>query len=257
MIPDSPEGSLVFGGVDSAKYDGRIETVPIVTNPETGKKDRLLVPWTSLTVNTKHGRKAIPVELPTLLDTGTTVNVVPSGLSEIILDSLDLEMGQPADCDLADKGVTVTFEFDRSVRITMPLSDLIPPLSQHYPDGTPLCMNPFFSADETFPFAILGDPFLRAAYYVVDQENYQVGLAQAKLNATETNLVACSPGRVTDYAPKNKMPTRPRYSHPPKRPSGNGPSDGVPSGSGSGAESLRIGIALLAIVIASAIASGL
>lgn len=45
--------------------------------------------------------------------------------------------------------------------------------------------------------ALLGDTFLRSAYVVYDLKHQQIGLAQAKLNSTETNIIEIKAGDKT------------------------------------------------------------
>lgn len=114
-----------------------------------------------------------------ILDTGTSLNVLPSSLAEL----LNKEMG-------AKKGYNGQYSVDCDKRQTLP--DIVFTLSGHnfslpatdyILEVSGSCISTFQGMDipaPAGPLAILGDAFLRRWYSVYDLGRNAVGIAKAK-----------------------------------------------------------------------------
>ena len=197
---NAASGSLLFGGVDTAKYNGPLTTIP--TLPENGTNNYLqfLVTLNSVAVsngqsNVTAGNTTLPI--PVLLDSGTSDMRLPNGLIRDIYSAVNssstaglqyFNTGGPlgtviaCNCALANSTQTISFNFSGAV-ITVPMSAIvlkIDPMFRsqyHIPDTT--CQFGVSPMQAQNPVMILGEAFLRAAYAVFDLDNNQISLAQA------------------------------------------------------------------------------
>ncbi|KAH6628398.1 aspartic peptidase domain-containing protein [Chaetomium tenue] len=191
-------GSLLFGGIDTDKFIGPLEILPLYKPPGG---------------NYSSFEMAQPIH---------------AALSAIH----DADLGMTLiDCDshqLTNPSFHLTFTFTPTSAITIPLHELIldilppnylPPQSQTTNPKSPpstttsitrACVlgiqsTAQFASRNTANqahFALLGDTFLRSAYVVYDLAHYQIGLAQANLNSTTSTVVelSSSTGTGTDTA---------------------------------------------------------
>ena len=198
---DAQAGSILFGGIDTAKYSGSLAAVPMVNDPDTGKIDRFLVPWTSLNYTSADGNSTLySGATAALLDSGSTAVALPVEIALQLANGLGLspQADGPAlvNCELGTYGDSFTFGFnnDPNAVITVPLSNFIQPVlladgsTQVDQAGNPVCM--VRVSPSQFSFAILGDIFMSAGYFVFDLDNTIVSMAQANLNTTESSIIA-------------------------------------------------------------------
>ncbi|RDA91845.1 hypothetical protein CP533_3669 [Ophiocordyceps camponoti-saundersi (nom. inval.)] len=165
------EGSeAVFGGVDKDHYEGEIKYIPL------RRKAYWEVDFTSLA----FGKEVAEMEdTGVILDTGTSLNVLPSSIAEMLNAEIGAKKswnGQyTLDCAKRDKLPDVVFSL-AGLNYSLPATDYILEVS-----GT--CISTFQGMDipaPAGPLAILGDAFLRRYYSVYDLEKGAVGLARAK-----------------------------------------------------------------------------
>ena len=183
--------------MDSDKYTPPLIGLPIV--PQTGEQQitHMNVEFTSLTVNA-DGRTSVlqdNVVRSAILDSGTTITLLPPDLAEIFLDFMgavnDPNIPQAlVACDLAGSDAEFVYQFGGSEgpTISVPVTDLVEP---HIPglqfrDGSDACL--LGVQAEPIDFLLLGDTFLRSAYVVYDLESRQIAMAQARLNVTTSNI---------------------------------------------------------------------
>lgn len=178
---EAKDGTILFGGVDHAKYEGTLGILQtIVMLPEYVDFP------TSLTVllysiNVKSGDTACPLitdfAAPVLFDSGTSFGMLPNDTIGVMASAYGYkynpEIGYfEGNCSLIDFD---GFEFNFSgVNVT------VPPESLLYPgpiDGE--CILAIQPAP-TFLNVIMGDVFLRNFYIVYDLDNNQIALGQAK-----------------------------------------------------------------------------
>ncbi|RSL88367.1 hypothetical protein CEP51_001734 [Fusarium floridanum] len=173
----SDRGSVIFGGIDTRKFSGRLEKRPII--PGDDSPDGYTRYWVYLDGLTlvQNGKKTPIFSKPTrqavMLDSGYTLSTLPGPIVQAIVDSFPTAKSIPesplysVDCSVMDMPGTVDFLFGETV-IKVPYADFI----WKRPDGA--CRLGVFQ-DDNFP--VLGDTFLRAAYVVYDWDNRNIWLA--------------------------------------------------------------------------------
>ena len=202
---ESSTGSILFGGIDTKKFEGELSTLPIEKEFGTFAEFFIALSAVSLTsggkVSNFTGSSDLPV--PVLLDSGSSLTYLPNNLAEAIYSALDITnqaVGQNAfcDCGLADTDATLDFTFS-SPTISVPMRELaINPgpnedgSTATFDDGTPLCIFGIMPADGTPP--VLGDTFIRSAYVVYDMGNNEISIAQTDFNATDSNVIEIGTG---------------------------------------------------------------
>lgn len=164
------ESEVVFGGVDKDRYTGKITTIPL------RRKAYWEVDFNAIS----YGDDTAELEnTGIILDTGTSLNALPSQLAEMLNAQIGAKKnyaGQYAiDCSKRDSLKDVTFNL-AGYNFTLGPYDYILEVS-----GS--CISTFFGMDfpaPTGPLAILGDAFLRRYYSIYDLGANAVGLAEAK-----------------------------------------------------------------------------
>lgn len=163
---DEGEGVIVFGGVDTSKFAGRLATLPIV--PPADSPDGVPRYWISmnnLSITPPSGnRKMYPnSSMDVFLDTGSTLTLLP----QAICDQLGADFGSsgldssgfyPVDCSLADLAGTIDFDFN-GVEIKVPYNEFIRQSSNSF--GQASCV---LGVTPSESFTLLGDTFMRSAY---------------------------------------------------------------------------------------------
>jgi hypothetical protein len=206
---DSNTGSILFGGVDSAKYHGGLQTVPIIQ--EYGYYQEFIIALTNMSV----GGKSIfsNQNVPVLLDSGSSLMYLPDSVAQNIYTQLgakyDSAQGAAfVDCNLANDARTLDFTFS-SPTISVPMNELV--IVAGVSRGRPICI-----LGEPLPLLIslppptntpqpgigpagsstpvLGDTFLRSAYVVYDLANNEISLAPTNFNATGTTVLEIARG---------------------------------------------------------------
>ncbi|KAE8374686.1 aspartic peptidase domain-containing protein [Aspergillus bertholletiae] len=196
--PQASRGSILFGGVNKAKYEGELQTIPIVRT--RGVYSYLAVTLTGVSV--KHGTNSddYSTRLPivVLLDSGTTLSYLPSSLAEEIYKKVGatfLEEDGLAyiDCEKTIADYTVIFDFS-GASITVKMSELIlEASSEHFPSGS--CVFGIVpSGDRQDAMYILGDTFLRSAYVVFDLGNNEVSLANTNFSPGADDIMEIGTG---------------------------------------------------------------
>ena len=167
------------------------------------------------TVNVPSGADAVTipaVSATAVFDSGSTICLLPDSVAQALFTQFNVgfieQSSNPyVDCAYAGtKGDGYSFEFQfngKSIRVPMSemIIDALPKQDQNliqtyggskFTDWAGVCL---FGADSvatfgirTSTFVILADTFLRSAYVVYDLENSQIGLAQANLNSTTSDI---------------------------------------------------------------------
>lgn len=159
------EGAIVFGGVDTSKFAGKLVTLPIV--PAADSPDGVPRYWVSMTnmsltppngVTTAYANTSMDV----FLDTGATLSLLPTAVVTAIATDFgaaaaDADGYYMVDCAFNDMNGTVNFGFN-GVTIKVPYSELI---RESGSGADQLCMLGFTASSS---FTLLGDTFMRAAY---------------------------------------------------------------------------------------------
>jgi saccharopepsin len=170
LSDDKGESEVTFGGIDESHYEGDIEYIPL----------RRKAYWEVDLDSIAFGDDEAELEnVGAILDTGTSLNVLPTTLAEMINKEMGAKKGfggqYSIDCSKKSSLPDVTFSLAGS-KYTLPPSDYILEVS-----GS--CISTFMGMDmpaPTGPLVILGDAFLRRYYSVYDLGKGAVGLAKAK-----------------------------------------------------------------------------
>lgn len=170
LTDSNGESEVVFGGIDKSHYEGDIEYIPL----------RRKAYWEVDLESIAFGDDVADLEdTGAILDTGTSLNVLPSALAEMLNKEMGAKKGfggqYSIDCKKKESLPDVTFNLAGS-KYSLPPSDYILEVS-----GS--CISTFMGMDfpaPTGPLVILGDAFLRRYYSVYDLGKGAVGLAKAK-----------------------------------------------------------------------------
>ncbi|KAL8734495.1 MAG: hypothetical protein Q9166_001395 [cf. Caloplaca sp. 2 TL-2023] len=189
---ESNTGTILFGGVDTEKYHGTLQTLPI--QQVDGRFIHFIVTLTGLSLSRSGRRQAFEQHLPTavLLDSGTSLTYLPNELTDAIYTELGIQSyGSQeyvyVDCSLADSNDTLDFELT-SVHIVIPMNELV------IPDSGPRDRCIFGIVESNNTIGLLGDTWLRSAYVVYDLDNNEISLAQTNFDATTSNVVEIGRG---------------------------------------------------------------
>ena len=140
-----------------------------------------------------------------ILDSGTTITLLPDDIAQSVFDELGAEVSQElgavvVPCALGTKNGSLTYGFGGSggPSIQVAVSQLVLPLTlpngrvPQYSNGAAACQLGIQAAGN-LP-VLFGDTFLRSAYVVYDLDNNRIALAQTDFNSTESNIVAFESG---------------------------------------------------------------
>lgn len=204
--PDANTGSILFGGVDTDKYTGSLQSVPI--QKEFDQYAEFIITLTDMGLTNATTSQKLTTDLPTvvILDSGSSLTYLPNDLTSAIYSALDVQYDSAqqlglCSCSLANENITIDFTFT-SATISVAIDDLVldteqgtsedgeNPNSQgsQFGGGEESLDCAFGIAPALGETAVLGDTFLRSAYVVYDLANNEISLAQTDFNATGTNV---------------------------------------------------------------------
>ncbi|KAG6082612.1 hypothetical protein E4U30_003961 [Claviceps sp. LM220 group G6] len=195
---ESDEGSILFGGVDTSRFKGNLVGVPIQKIGDTYRQ--FTVTMTGLDVGSEA--VASNAALGVLLDTGSSLTYLPDTITAEIyrlVNAVYLESEAAAVIPCSQENLTMTFRFSSPAAITVPLSELIFSLEDpsaksgsSKDSGNDTCIFGIMPAGNSVP--ILGDTFLRSAYVVYDMDNNEIALANARYDATKSDVLEIKSG---------------------------------------------------------------
>jgi hypothetical protein len=199
---NSNTGSILFGGVDTAKFHGDLIALPVQVDSQSGGLTSFTVAWTGLSFTSGGTTSDLSpsVAVPAILDSGTTSLLLPDDIANKVLNGLgvltDARLGNLIRCSVLNDVGTFTFSFGGpgGPIINVSLSEFGFPLFHQdgspatFTDGTEVCQFGIEAAGEA-PI-LFGDSFLRSAYVVYDLQENSIGLAQTKFNVTDSNVKA-------------------------------------------------------------------
>ncbi|KAK9465616.1 aspartic peptidase domain-containing protein [Lipomyces arxii] len=200
-------GSVLFGGIDRARFEGDLAILPLADYVEGATLQEFFITLDAVSITEAKDRKhslGKHLEEPALLDSGTSFMYIPEDVFQALGKTIKAEYNEYLDayvqtCDITDSDATVDFQF-KGVTIKIPFVELVLPATtddgdaMYFESGEPMCMIAI-SSNTGIGASILGDTFLRSAYVVYDLDNALVGLAQTVYNATQSDIVAISKGR--------------------------------------------------------------
>ncbi|RYP92841.1 hypothetical protein DL770_001012 [Monosporascus sp. CRB-9-2] len=196
------QGSLLFGGIDHAKLADEIKEFEVINFSGRYSQWYLNLTGVGVTVDGSDTTwfSNSSVTGPAFLDSGSPKAFLPASSSI----SLILSVGASYDPSLTMSVIpcsaqyrpdaastTIDFAFGGSNEavIRVPLEQMI----ERYPDPNPPMIGgetacSFGISPGPDGFMVLGDAFIRGAYAVHDLEKKTLGLANAKLNVTESEI---------------------------------------------------------------------
>ncbi|CAD6591611.1 MAG: hypothetical protein ASARMPRED_005503 [Alectoria sarmentosa] len=208
-------GSITFGGVDTDKYTGQLQTLPI--QKEFDEYAELIITMSSMSIVNGGKTQSLNTDLPTavILDSGSSLTYLPDDLTSAIYTALDVQYSQQdgaafSNCDLANENITLDFKFT-SPTISIPISELILSVSSveegrenpnsgdngegsYDPSGSDQNICLFGIAPSQGSTSVLGDTFLRSAFIVYDLANNEISLAQTNFNSTTSHILEIGSG---------------------------------------------------------------
>lgn len=173
------EGVIIFGGIDTGKFTGTLQTQPIIpaaSSPDGVPRYWISMDYMSLTPPSGNVKKYSNSTMAVFLDSGATLTLLPKTLADSIAadfgaSAADADGFYRVDCSLNDLPGTVDFAFN-GVTIRVPYDEMIRELRTGFGTECYLGISP--NSD----FVLLGDTMLRSAYAVFDQTNNAIHLAQ-------------------------------------------------------------------------------
>ncbi|KAK7185333.1 hypothetical protein DPSP01_011128 [Paraphaeosphaeria sporulosa] len=185
---DASTGSILFGGVDTGKFNGTLSTLPIITEANTYAE--FIIALTAMGENGNKGSIFDNENVAVLLDSGSSLIYLPDNVAQALYTKYDATYDSTqgaaiCNCDLANQEGSLEFTFSSDgPTISVPLNELV--LVMGYQRGQPICILGIGPSGDSI--SVLGDTFLRSAYVVYDLENNKIGLAQTVFNSTESNI---------------------------------------------------------------------
>lgn len=230
----SATGSILFGGIDTSKYTGTLQTFNILPNlyDQTPSGEPLTAQFvttiTALSTNVNGRTRNIwsggsasigayrnnDAAIPVLMDSGTSFFHIPSQYYEGIVRQfsyVDPRHGITS-CANRDLGDSITLTIGGMQKITVDAREFILPYYDPvtkkpvpWPNSQEMTCVFAIISDVAQPpgFWIAGDAVMRSMYIVFDLDNGQMSIAQAKLNATGSGsikTVAAGPNGVKNAA---------------------------------------------------------
>ncbi|KAI0179049.1 aspartic peptidase domain-containing protein [Hypoxylon sp. FL1284] len=203
---DASTGNILFGGIDTEKYQGDLTRINIYKDSTSQAFTSFTVAMTSLQAVSSSGSDSLSstaFPIPVVLDSGTTFSYLPTDLAEQVWREVGAvyysEYQVPLlPCEMENSQGHFGFGFGGSggpvINITM--DELVMSLADGDPYTFPSGPNrgkaacQFGLQNVTGDTFLLGDTFLRSAYVVYDLENNEIALAPTDFNATGSNVVA-------------------------------------------------------------------
>lgn len=197
-------GQILFGGVDTAKYTGSLETVPIIK--EYGAYYEFIIALTGIGIGSNSASSTTAsssLPAPVLLDSGSSLIYLPNDLATDIFNEVNAVYNSNAgaayvDCSLANNDASISFSFSGAT-VSVPYSELVLNAGTSstgqqltFQNGEPACIFGIAPADDSTP--VLGDTFLRSAYVVYDLSNNEISLAQTDFNSASDDIQEISNG---------------------------------------------------------------
>jgi hypothetical protein len=201
-------GSVVFGGIDRAKFTGDLTAVSITPN-QAGVFDRYRVDLTAVSFIDESGKSTLlsppNMAAPAAIDTGASISILPTPVLAAIIagtGAIQVSGFHAVDCALRSSNTSIEFQIGGASgpRIQVPMSEIVGLGSGlRFSDGKLACPLTLGFLGETDAQSIplggytLGDPFLRSAYVVFDVDNNEVYLGQPNRNAAGSNNIQAIP----------------------------------------------------------------
>ncbi|KAK5663948.1 hypothetical protein OQA88_160 [Cercophora sp. LCS_1] len=208
---DANTGNILFGGIDTEKFEGSLQTLPI--QPEQGFFAEFLITLTGLELGGQP--LSNDLALAVLLDTGSSLTYLPDDMVQLVYNQVNAQYDSSngaayVPCSLKTQNTALRFTFS-GAPIEVDMNEMV--LDMYTSSGR----RPTFSNGQTaclFGIApagqgtnVLGDTFLRSAYVVYDLANNEISIAQTNFNSTTSKIVEIGTGA-------NSVPSATKVSNP-------------------------------------------
>ncbi|KAJ5166500.1 uncharacterized protein N7482_005281 [Penicillium canariense] len=195
---DANTGSILFGGVNTKKYHGTLETLPI--QKAGGGYSEFVIALTAVALTasshtTNYSSSSLPAAV--LLDSGSSLTYLPDEIVEKIFEDLDVDYDSSSGvgylpCSMAEQKVNISYTFS-SPTINVGISELLLDVGDYYfHNGKRACAFGIVPAGDSM--SVLGDTFLRSAYVVYDLANNEISLANTRFNSTDNHILEIGTG---------------------------------------------------------------
>ncbi|KAI6825250.1 acid protease [Hortaea werneckii] len=184
---DASTGSILFGGVNTEKFEGTLAEIPIVQ--ENGYYAEFIIALTAMGTNGDEGSIFSDQAIPALLDSGSSLMYLPTRIANALYDGFNAEYDESqgtafVDCSLANSDTTLEFTFS-GVTISVAMNELVI-VAGYSSRGIPACI---LGISPTSSTPVLGDTFLRSAYVVYNIAGNEIAMAQTNFNSTSDNIL--------------------------------------------------------------------
>ena len=225
----SSTGNLLFGGIDTEKFTGTLQSLPLIPSTPNGTILYYGVALTAVSVvssgttqtynltSQASDGSTVP-EIGVVMDSGSVFTYLPTAAVQSIYKLLGAVQSPLAsyivfvDCSLLTSASgpfpTIDFQFTGPTGpiISVPLNEMVFPLPDYAEIANHIsalgtlpfkdtCMFGLLGADEAGGATVLGDTFLRSAYLVYDLDSNSIGIAQTVFNSTSSNVVEFAAGQ--------------------------------------------------------------
>lgn len=175
---DAKSGTVLFGAVDTAKFDGDLQTVKVLdTGLGYDEPIRLQIRLDKINVEDTTLSDA---GVAAVLDSGSTLSYFPSTLAKrmgkLLGGKYSSNLGAYQIKCPSSSSANVTFDFG-GAKILVPLSELVLSYGKQCYLGI---------LESKSSYVLLGDNFLRRAYVVYDLDDNEISLAQVKYTSDES-----------------------------------------------------------------------
>ena len=161
---DAQEGVIVFGGIDTSKFAGKLVKLPIIPaaqSPDSVPRFWVQMQSISITPPNSASRVYAASSAPVFLDSGSTMTLLPPNLTTAIARDFGAQAPDSngfyrIDCALTKLNGTLDFAFN-GVTVKVPYKEL----TREVASNPPAC---FLGIMPSERFTLLGDTFLRSAY---------------------------------------------------------------------------------------------
>ena len=198
---NSLTGSILFGGVDTAKYQGSLVTMDIVGEGPRNQTLEMVVTLDGIWVNVNgKNQTALTQSTSVLLDSGSTLSYIPNDAATTIMQAVGAKYVASqqlafCSCSLANSSDTIGFSFANGQKvITADMTDLVLQGGISESLDCTFGIAPQTQAGGDGASYTLGDTFIRNAYVVYDITNNQISLAQTDRSATDSNVMEIQNG---------------------------------------------------------------
>ncbi|KAH7313367.1 eukaryotic aspartyl protease [Stachybotrys elegans] len=223
---NATSGSLLFGGVNRAQYQGELVSLPIERVGDEFNEFYITMTKLSLGSTTIQEDMALAV----LVDSGSTLTYLPDDIVAEIYNMTNAVYEETegvafVPCALGEQTANMTFTFSEPASIAVSLNELVIDFADltgrqlSFSNGVPACL--FGVAPAGDSTNVLGDTFLRSAYVVYDLDNNEISLAQTVFNPGEADILEIGTG--PDAVPEANLVSAPVAA-----------SSGLPKDSGAG-----------------------